>query len=190
MEVTYPADLPNFAVVGKAGAGKDTIAELLQWRFTCGYLRIALADPLKGIAAQLWGNDARKDRAKLQALGLKVRDIHEDTWVDVLLRRMAQQEATLVWPDHVRWVVTDVRFPNELTALVSRGFKVLRVVAPRHVRIDRLRQNGKLQDESELDHVSETALDNYEEDFLINNEVNDHTPLVEQLTRILNRARR
>ncbi|MGZ6854413.1 MAG: AAA family ATPase [Mycobacteriaceae bacterium] len=185
----YPADLPHIALIGKAGAGKDTVADLLRTRFRLGYQRVALADPLKDIASILWGPDARTDRDKLQKLGVAVREIHESTWVDLLLKNINREARHAPNGRVQRFVVTDVRFPNEFRALKEAGFMMLRVYANEPTRIDRLRRIGKLQDEVQLRHASETALDGGEfyADWVLTNESTEDD-LVAQLTTILRRA--
>lgn len=183
----YPADVPNIALIGKAGAGKDTVAQVLIERFRLGYQRVALADPLKDIASILWGPDARTDRTKLQQLGVKVREIEESTWVDLLLRHIDRLQRESLRKQ--RFVVTDCRFPNEYRALREAGFLMIGVHAPRQLRIDRLRRNGKLQDEAQLDHPSETALDGSE--FGVSWSIlNDRDPLyiADRLQTILTRT--
>jgi hypothetical protein len=56
-------------------------------------------------------------------------------------------------------VIDDLRFPNEYHELRKLGFTIVRVETPVEERVIRLKNNGKLQDERELDDVSETALD-------------------------------
>lgn len=183
--------LPNFAVIGKAGAGKDTVAEVLMEAFPhLGYQRFALADPLKDIAASLWGDEARRSRHYLQGLGVSVRELNKDTWVDHLFRRIGEA-APFAADDHRpgRIIVTDCRFANELQRFREEGFTVLRVEAPQVLRVDRLRRNGKLQDEAELEHVSETELDGARADHTIINDASKFD-LVDQLTEILNRESR
>lgn len=184
----YPATVPNIALLGKAGAGKDTVAALLRERFRLGYQRVALADPLKDIASILWGPDARTDRAKLQGLGVAVRDIDSDTWVDLMLRHIDRLERESVRPQ--RFVVTDCRFPNEFRTLKEAGFLMVRVHADRGTRIDRLRRNGKLQDEAQLDHHSETALDGDEfaPDWVLLNDGGE-LDLMERITTMFARVR-
>ena len=53
------------------------------------------------------------------------------------------------------WIITDVRFPNELEAIEKRGGLTIRVERSRY-------SNGDF-------HASETALDNAEFDYTINN---------------------
>lgn len=58
-------------------------------------------------------------------------------------------------PMNPRWIVTDVRFPNEVKRIKEYGGVVIRVTDPRK--------------ESKDEHASETALDNYSFDFGIGN---------------------
>lgn len=166
--------LPNIAVIGKAGSGKDTCAELLA---PFHYRRFALADPLKAML----GPDA--PRELMQRFGVGVRELHEDAWVNLLLSRIAHGA-----DEYSPVVVTDVRFPNEFYRLKEANFVTLRVEATRNLRVSRLRANGKLGDEAELDHVSETILDHFETDHTVTNE-GDREGLAQQLVAILNKER-
>lgn len=198
--MSYPGELPGIALIGRAGAGKSTVARILCERFDCGYQTFSLAAPLKDMAARLWGTEARTDRDKLQRLGVAVRDIHEDTWVELLLRTLdhATQRARPGAPgwfevSHtvVRPVVDDCRFPNEHAALKAAGFVFVKVLADKAARIERLRRNGKLQDEAQLEHVSETALDYIETDYRIaNHAFTTPDDLVAQVETILKAVRR
>lgn len=151
--------LPDIAFTGKAGSGKTTAADWLVEQL--GYRRVSFASVLKNVGAQIWGEGARTDRDKLQRLGVAVREIDPDAWVRAALRQINTIKEPVV--------VDDLRFENELDALVEEGFVVVRVTAPRNLRLTRLRANGKLQDESQLEHVSETALDGVGVDYTITN---------------------
>lgn len=189
--------LPSIAFIGKAGAGKTTSAELLT---ELGYTRLSFAAPLKDLAAQLWGDAARTDREKLQKLGVAVREIDADAWVNLLLACLMprshgvskiDKNATLPpprpWPGP--FAIDDCRFPNEYWALKEASFVVVCVKASRHDRVDRLKSNGKWQDESQLEHVSETALDNIHPDHVIHND-GSKDDLYDQIVEVLLRERK
>jgi hypothetical protein len=168
--------LPPIAFIGAAGSGKTTCAELLIKQY--GYERLSFAEPLK------IGCGTRTDRGLLQTVGQGVRDLFPDFWVNLAIHEFEQRNASF----STQFVNDDCRYPNEADALLCEGFVFVRVVAPKRLRIDRLRQNGKLQDEAQLDHISETALDDFRHDYRI---VNDGWPdsLPRELEHILNRER-
>lgn len=122
-------------LTGYAGAGKDTAADwLVRHR---GFTRVAFADGVKELALRLGGPGLRADveavgwdelkrdpgvRERLQDIGLAVREvIGADVWVRAAFDRM---------PAEGRFVVTDVRFLNELEAIRSAGGKVVRIERP------------------------------------------------------------
>ena len=92
-----------------------------------------------------WGMTAREF---LQKLGTEsVRDVlHNDAWVNALFSDYSQ---------HDRWVITDCRFPNEAEAIKDRGGIIIRV--------------NRAGVKPVNDHESETALDEYEFDRIIEN---------------------
>lgn len=189
---------PNVAFIGKAGAGKDTAAALLIEHLD--YRRVAFADKLKDTAAELWGEEARTDRDKLQRLGQAVREIDEDTWVNLALSsltegrvldaapgspvRIADNKPMLTLPHPS--AITDCRYRNEAWALKGEGFVVIRVTCDRNERINRLRANGKLGPSGWEDHISETDLDDWPEDYTLNNDARTtKADLLDQLVSIL-----
>jgi dephospho-CoA kinase len=115
-------------VCGKAGAGKDTIADY--WVKKHGFKKIALADPIKRIVQDVFVLDdhtvydrvAREQpiekwngwsvRRLLQIIGTELfrNNIDEGIWVKSLLYRVQSD------PEH-NYIVPDVRFPNELQYL-------------------------------------------------------------------------
>lgn len=166
-------------LIGKKRSGKDTFAGGL---IAEGFTRYAFADPLKEAAlrldpliplrtvadAALWpgnplevgagratmrlahlvalhGWEAAKEvaevRRTLQEFGVTVREIDPEFWVRATLGRAVNDG---------RAVITDVRFPNEAAAIRRRGGVLIRIVRPGLVSTD--------------EHVSETALDDYDAD--------------------------
>lgn len=150
---------PRIAFVGKAGSGKTSAANYLVQNY--GYRRVSVATPLKIIAEDLWGPGG-VTRTKLQRLGVAVRDIEENTWIDYLLRRSVPGGAGPV-------VVDDCRFPNEFERLQNAGFRIVRILSDTPDRIKRLKANGKWDGPEALSHESETALDDLGGDLTVDN---------------------
>jgi hypothetical protein len=97
-----------------------------------------------------------KVRDFLQKIGTEaMRDkLHYNTWVNALMvdyKKTKNSEEEYVMPN---WIITDVRFPNEYDAIKKQNGIIIRVN-----RDSTITNN----------HVSETALDNHEFDYVINN---------------------
>lgn len=165
----------SVALMGRAGAGKDTVAAILGEKY--GHVRVAFADPLKRMAlaadpivyadsvsavhlsdivdAHGW-DAAKRDypevRRFLQRLGSEgVRDvIGPGTWV-TLADRAIGEAFTAGRPV----VLTDVRFPNEVVYARRLGMLLLWVERPGVA-------DGR--------HTSETAVSRYDADDVIRND--------------------
>lgn len=155
-------------LAGYARSGKDTVAGMLKRR---GYTRFAFADALKAVAlaadplvetttpggsalivatpltlvvSKLGWERAKKHpdvRRFLQDLGVAVRThVHEGVWVDTVMRQVDGHDGGAV--------ITDVRFPNEVDAILEQGGTVYRVTRPSVEPVN--------------SHVSETALGDVE----------------------------
>jgi hypothetical protein len=113
------------AVCGKAGAGKDTIGDYLCKE--SDFKKIALADPIKRLTKDVfvltetqmydrlerekpleeWGNKTPREFLQLIGTELFRDNIDPDVWVKSLWFRIRENLKQ-------NWVITDVRFPNEL----------------------------------------------------------------------------
>jgi hypothetical protein len=156
---------------GYAQTGKDTIANHLVNKY--GFTRVAFADPIREAVYKLdpkvrlsestgvsikhavdsmgWENvkvlssDARE---LLQRMGTEVgREIFgENFWVDQAMRKALEYDKV---------VITDVRYPNELEAILGHSGTVWRVIKDDTGAVNR--------------HPSETALDSYQFEYMIFN---------------------
>jgi hypothetical protein len=143
---------------GYAQSGKDTVAELLCLNY--GFKRISFALPMRDAIYTLnpyveggnrvvdlvdeYGWDVAKAnpevRRLLQVFGTEVgRNLFgENFWIDQAFKRAEEYE---------RVVFSDVRFPNEATAIQAKGGDVWRINRHNHAPV-----NG---------HKSEHAMDNF-----------------------------
>jgi len=149
---------------GKAGCGKDTVADYLVE--TYGFSKISFAVALKIYAVKYfhlgWNACFKNPKSEttrriLQGLGLFVRDhLDENFWVNKLFSKIDEGfletgEISKKAREKKDYVITDVRFPNEVQAIegVAKG-EVIRIIRP-----------GTYLDGALRDHESETALDGY-----------------------------
>lgn len=169
-------------VGGPAQNGKDTIGGKLEKYFTAAgknVLVIHHADLLKYMAKSMFGWDGQKDekgRQLLQYMGTDVvRKKRPDFWVEHILSLLDLFDGD--W-DYV--IIPDSRFPNEIDAYKEAGYPTtyIRIVRPNFV--------SPLTPE-QLNHPSETALNNYEPDILVTNDgtLEDLDIKAEEIVKIL-----
>ncbi|MBB18354.1 MAG: hypothetical protein CMP20_02640 [Rickettsiales bacterium] len=167
------------AIIGlghKKGSGKDATADILENHALSNgvkVLRIAFAYTLKAVVGIMFGLEADQlttqegkaavdpfwdvtPRQMLQWVGTDCfrNVLHPKIWITVLLRRLVAalnpDEDTLV-------LITDVRFPDEANAIRKWGGVVWRIDRP-----SVLEAEAEAKAANNPPHVSETALDDYE----------------------------
>ena len=152
--------------------GDFTLINYLDNNKTEDWLAIAnpryLVKPTPRLLLQLLGTEA----------GRKI--IHPNLWVNALFSRfLADTPAKHGY--YSRWIITDMRFPNELEAVKKRGGLTIRV---NHFVCDQCDKRWVANDDGRCkscshpvkepaytgDHPSETGLDNAEFDIVMNND--------------------
>ena len=103
----------KIAICGKMASGKTTLADWFVEHQD--YQKISLAAKVKSIGKDLFGM-VHKDRRLLQQIGMKMREIREDVWIDYLINH----EGSLL-------IVDDVRFINEAEKLKAAGWTIIRI---------------------------------------------------------------
>ena len=168
-------------ISGKIGSGKDTVGKIIQI-FNPEYQIKKFADKLKERIALTWNIERQKLedqdfkntlvpqlritwRQLMQLEGESMRRIDLNYWCKALFndyRRSLRNvkdistsgmRTSMLQADYPSWLITDVRYPNEVKAIEDRDGIVIRV--DRDVKL--------------VDHESETALDNYDFKYRIDN---------------------
>lgn len=150
-------------VSGKAQHGKDTVAKVLCNTLSEKGYRVLVthyADLLKYICKTFFGWDGQKNeegRRILQYVGTDVvRQQRPDFWVNFIVSILG------LFGDNWDYVIIpDTRFPNEITTM-GNSFETY------HIRVVRPEFVSGLTPE-QLNHPSETSLDNYPADAIIEN---------------------
>ncbi len=159
----------NIYLVGGAGAGKTYLANYLIDKY--GYNRAKMANSVYMIAEKYLGmNPDKKDRNLLQFLGTDVgRDkVDANIWVerfcdDVFI---AQETAKNLYNKDLKFVSDDIRFPNEHDILKKDGWIGIYLDVPDEIRIKRLEGRDGDACVDKLQHVSETALDEFKDELI------------------------
>lgn len=170
-------NLPNIiGISGKKYHGKDTLANHLIDKY--GYKRIAFADPIKDICKIVFGlsNEQLTSNLKeepdeywkvsprklMQFIGTDLfrnntatimPEIGDDIWIHVLVKKIADE---LLINPHTKFVITDVRFDNELEYISKLNGLKIKVQRNNIINID--------------NHVSESYIDKLNVDYIINND--------------------
>lgn len=137
-------------LIGKAGSGKDTVAEYLVSRY--GFKRYAFADKMKEIGRELFPErfkSGKKPRCLLQDLGTYLRQIDPDVWTNFLFSRIEREKPA-------RAVISDCRYERELARGRASGFVPVFVDCPEEIRQRRLAErDGEPMDREAAGHSSE-----------------------------------
>jgi hypothetical protein len=173
--------------IGKMRSGKDEAATYIKNVY--GGRILKFADPLYEIEAAIFNivgvpipEDKAKRRRLLQFIGTEWgrQTIDDNIWANIMDNKLSNLDL-LSYP--VLNLVTDVRFPNEIEVLRKHNFKIIRIHRPESFRI--------MAGATNIDHPSETSLDNYNDcDAEIFNNVNSlesyHKTVNEVFTSIQN----
>lgn len=145
-------------LLGKMGAGKDTVADYLCKEY--GFVGFAFAGKVKEVARDLFPDAfvAGKPRELLQSVGQKMREIQKECWTHYVMRQVEKLSPG------TKVVITDCRYLNELHIAQSYGFKPIVVECMEELRIERLIARDGSFNPATLKHISETELDQLDTD--------------------------
>lgn len=145
----------NIIIIGKMGAGKDTLAEILVKNY--GYTQTSIAGRLKQIAELLYADvfatgDRNQKRIILQKLGDLLRSQNINIFNEALVREIETKKLAPV-------VISDVRYSMEYDFFVSRGFIPVKISIEDSVRFERLlARDGSYPSIETLNHKSENDI--------------------------------
>lgn len=145
----------NIIIIGKMGAGKDTLAEILVKNYR--YTQTSIAGRLKQIAELLYADvfatgDRNQKRIILQKLGDLLRSQNINIFNEALIREIETKNLAPV-------VISDVRYSMEYDFFVSRGFIPVKISIEDSVRFERLHaRDGAYPSIETLNHKSENDI--------------------------------
>lgn len=180
--------LDQVLVIGlghKARHGKDTVARLVRraviQQTQADAVTLTFSGDLKATARAMFGMMS-KNGALLQTLGTEVFRAHvnPDIWVNCFAAQVYDLARDLAPDDRLVILVPDVRFPNELATIKALGGIT--------VRVTRYNADGTVysaDDGRQMDHVSETSLNDAEFDMDIRAPSGDFAALNAGRDRIL-----
>lgn len=160
------------AIGGRMQVGKTTAADRLVERH--GFVKFALAAPIKDIAREDFGWDGRKDargRRLLQEVGTVGRNYRADMWLDRFAARLAAEAPA-------RAVVDDLRLEREEEYLRELGFACVLVTRP--AALIPAAEGA----EEARGHETETEIGRLDADLVIDN-AGSFDELFEQLDRLV-----
>jgi len=134
----------GIAFYGKMGAGKSTLAKALSSQYNNMQMDYypniySFGAGVKKCAKDYFDTET-KDRDLLVGIGMKMREVHEDVWIDYLQRNM-QKDAKKCQQLKMRHIpiVDDLRFENEYKYLKENGFKIIKLHISPELQEHRLR---------------------------------------------------
>lgn len=155
------------ALTGNKGSGKDTVASLIQNRIP-GSRTIAFADPIKKVIQHIFDLDSKDteqyDKFKrdlvmynlpgyfshrvparhiVREIGMLMRSYDDNQFCQYVAGHMLRE------PNHL-WIVTDLRFGNELNMLRNMGAVIVRVKRPGYKPDGHITEQGF--EDSVIDH--------------------------------------
>ena len=159
-----------FLISGKAGSGKGEVGDVLERELMKdGYpvLTISFGDAVKDALSRYYDWDGNKDkhgREMLQQLGTeKVRAMFPDFWAEHVAKLIAATRK-----DWVYVIIPDWRFINEFDVISDYNSDVTTI------RVERYNEDGSEyvnpnMTDAQRKHVSETELDKFPFDYIIEN---------------------
>jgi dephospho-CoA kinase len=159
----------KIGICGRMASGKTTLANELEKQFLRqrkvaleeNVCQMSLAGKVKEIARDLFFMQG-KDRPLLQKIGMKMREIEENVWLDYVLESANRQLGIVI--------VDDVRFINEAVTMKENEWIMIKIVVDEETQLERLKktypydwerhwENRNNPSESQVDHILDEVFD-------------------------------
>jgi dephospho-CoA kinase len=169
----------RICITGKARSGKDTISDYLVEKYN--FKKFSFANGLKIMSSNLFPNEFKegKPRKLLQDVATITKEIDKDIWINYCFREIKENTISR---DHI--VISDLRSRDELEKVVEEGFCILKVQSNPEIIMKRIEERRDKFNLSDLNHHSETALDEFPYDFLLENN-GSFEELYEQVDQVI-----
>jgi hypothetical protein len=140
---------------GKMCSGKTLVTKYLYNNLNCDVFNFA--DKLKSVTSDLLGV-VKKDRSLLQDVGIKMREIDKNVWVDYVFR---QFDSDIIESLDEHYVIGDVRFNNEVDAVHTNKGITIYIDRPFESRLFVYKSlYGMMPTNEQLEHESELISSN------------------------------
>ncbi|UXQ88898.1 deoxynucleoside monophosphate kinase [Bacillus phage Thurquoise] len=166
----------KIAIAGEFRSGKSTVAEYLDEKYSM--LQFAFADELKRDFHKEYPDilTVPKPRKGYQLYGQLMRYVYgEDYWINRCFNKIENiRQAAMgynITGSEAKFnpVITDLRQHNELERCREEGYHIIKVLAPKSVRVQRAKEEGDSFSEEELQHETEVYVREMDTDFTIMN---------------------
>ncbi|MGG4039008.1 hypothetical protein [Heyndrickxia ginsengihumi] len=163
----------RIGILGEIRAGKDTVSQIISHELSkldgsreTNFFAFAngIHEVIKVTMPEVYS--LGKPRKELQHIGQALRQIKPDVWIDMLFN---SQE--YIWAKNFghNLLITDVRQPNEAKRLQEQGFKIIKVTAFQHIRMQRAIDSGDNFNPDAFNHETELVINQCPYDYEINN---------------------
>jgi hypothetical protein len=171
------------ALTGAKGCGKDTVADILlsaHSSSTRPFKRIAFADPIKNEIMHIFGlkTIAQYDtfkRSLLVSNSTSIDGRHVVREIGMLMRRydvnqFVEYVDEMIASEDAIWVITDLRFDNELIHLQNLGAKIVKIDRPLGIIDTHITERGfdnsvcdvVIENNSTLEHFTNEVLKTFD----------------------------
>ncbi len=137
----------KIAICGKMCSGKTTLATYIMRQFP-GYQKYSFAQKVKELCVDLFQMET-KNRPLLIQFANKMREIDPNVWVNQVLQQTKGKQ---------NCIIDDVRYQNEVDALIDDGWVLIQLYVPYEVQKTRIKQLYPNDYQDHLDaatHISE-----------------------------------